>query len=211
MPASCHPLKAYFGQTLRAVEVAQSTIELQSPEHYRNRRQITVGRGLHIDITHAVAGAVDELRPRVRSRHLETAPKAAIQTRLQGMIRRVSLARFHDDRSVVGIEAQRASGQPRIPVGSGRQSVAFRTHIGGFQKNGLCQLPLKPERPAFGIGVTQVLVEQILGVGQPGSGCRCGQLLKPVGRPPPGIRRSYCIAYRVGSRGCWAQRDQLRR
>src|SRR5262249_50553688 len=117
------------GQTLRAVVVTQPAIELQSSEHYRNRRQITVGRSLHIDITHAVAGAVDELRPRIRSRHLKAAPEAAIQTRLQGMVRRVPLARFHDDWSVVGIEAQGAGGQPRIPVGFGRQSVAFRTHV----------------------------------------------------------------------------------
>src|SRR5262245_32327163 len=179
------------GQTLRTVVVTQPSIELQSSKHYRNRRQIILARSLRIDTTQAVAGAVDELRPRIRSRHLEAAPEAAIQTRLQGMIRRVPLAGFQNDRSIVRMEALRAGVQPRIPVGFGRQSLAFRTYIGGFQENGLRQLPLKPERPAFGIGVTQVLIEQILGVGQTGSGCRCGQSLKPVGRPPPDIWRSY--------------------
>src|SRR5262249_10475859 len=80
-----------------------------------------------------------------------------------------------------------------------------------FQKHALRQLALKPKGPPFGVRVTQVLVEQILGVGQTGSGCRCGQLLQPVGQPPPSIRRSYSNGYRVGSRGCRVQRDQLRR
>src|SRR5215471_6406756 len=69
------------GQTLRAVVVTHPSIELQSSKHYRNRRQIILGRSLRIDSTHAVASAVDELRPRIRSRHLEAAPEAAIQTR----------------------------------------------------------------------------------------------------------------------------------
>src|SRR5215813_4232357 len=189
------------GQTLRAVVVTQPAIELQSSEHYRNRRQITVGRSLHIYITYAVAGAVDELRPRIRSRDLEAAPEAAIQTRLQGMIRRVPLAGFQNDRSIVRMEALRAGGQPRIPVGFGRQSVAFRTHIGEFQKHALRQLALKPKGPPFGVRVTQVLVERHLGVSQTGSGRRCGQLLQPVGRPAPGIRHRYLNVYRVGSRG----------
>src|SRR5262249_46917494 len=74
------------GQTLRAVVVTQPAIELQSSKHCRNRCQIISARSLHVDITDAVAGAVDELRPRIRSRHLEAAPKAAIQARLQGII-----------------------------------------------------------------------------------------------------------------------------
>src|SRR5215831_17346990 len=107
------------------VVVTQTAVELQSSKHYWNRRQIILGRSLRVHTTQTVAGAVDELRPRVRSRHLEAAPEAAIQMRLQSMIRRVPLTRFQDDGSIVRVEAQRAGGQPRIPVGFGRQSVAF--------------------------------------------------------------------------------------
>src|SRR5262245_44553220 len=53
------------GQTLRAVVVTQPAIELQSSEHYRNRRQIILCRSLRVDTTYAVARAVDELRPRI--------------------------------------------------------------------------------------------------------------------------------------------------
>src|SRR5262249_35849612 len=70
------------GQTLRTIEVARSTINLHPALHYRNRRQVRVTRFLHIDRANAVASAIDELRPRVRRRTLESPREPAVQTSL---------------------------------------------------------------------------------------------------------------------------------
>src|SRR5262245_3210094 len=70
------------GKALWPVEITHTAIQLQPASHDRDGCPIHPVRLLLIDITDALAGAIDELRPGIGRRHLESVGESAIEARL---------------------------------------------------------------------------------------------------------------------------------
>src|SRR5262249_22085503 len=90
---------------MSAVKIAWPVIQFQPALRHRYRRQVPLVVLVRAR-ANPLAGAVEVLRPGVRSIHLESSRKAAVQAPLHGMVGRIPLAGANMSQTEIRVEAR---------------------------------------------------------------------------------------------------------